>query len=210
MIPRQVCCGLPALGNGDLETARAFARKNARILAGYIDKGYDVIYTCTSCGLSLIQDYPGILDVPDGKKIAENTYNLHEYILKLIDEESINPVFAPLHRRVAYHIPCHLRALGIGYPAARLLERIPGLEIHVLEDNCCGLAGSYGFKRKNEGTSTRLGADAARAIRAVKPDILMTDCGACKMQLSYFSGVSACDPSEVLRKSLGETNEGTT
>ncbi len=210
VIPRQVCCGLPALGNGDLETARAFARKNARILAGYIDKGYDVIYTCTSCGLSLIQDYPGILDVPDGKKIAENTYNLHEYILKLIDEESINPVFAPLHRRVAYHIPCHLRALGIGYPAARLLKRIPGLEIHVLEDNCCGLAGSYGFKRKNQGTSTRLGADAARAIRAVKPDILMTDCGACKMQLSYFSGVSACDPSEVLRESLGGTNEGTT
>ncbi len=202
VIPRQVCCGLPALGNGDMETARKFARKNARILAGYIDKGYEVLYTCTSCGLSLTQDYPGILGVLDGKKISENTYNLHEYILKLMEEGYIKPAFEPLYRKVAYHIPCHLRALGIGYPAARLFEKIPGLEVHILEDNCCGLAGSYGFKKKHEETSAKLGADAARAIKAVDPDILMSDCGACKMQLGYFSGIPAVDPSEILRESL--------
>jgi glycerol-3-phosphate dehydrogenase subunit C len=208
VIPRQVCCGLPALGNGDLETARRFARKNARILAGYIDKGFDVIYTCTSCGLSLTRDYPGILDIADGKKVAENSYNLHEYILKLMDEEYIRPDFDPLRRRVAYHIPCHLRALGIGYPAARLFEKIPGLEVHILEDNCCGLAGSYGFKKRNEHTSMKLGTDAARAIKAVDPDILVTDCGACKMQLGYCSGVPVCDPSEILRESLNVTDAG--
>jgi len=208
VIPRQVCCGLPALGNGDLETARTFARKNARILASYIDKGFDVIYTCTSCGLSLTRDYPGILDITDGKKVAENSYNLHEYILKLMDEEYIRPDFDPLRRRVAYHIPCHLRALGIGYPAARLFEKIPGLEVHILEDNCCGLAGSYGFKKRNEHTSMKLGTDAARAIKAVDPDILVTDCGACKMQLGYCSGIPVCDPSEILRESLKVTDAG--
>ncbi|MBN2398518.1 MAG: anaerobic glycerol-3-phosphate dehydrogenase subunit C [Deltaproteobacteria bacterium] len=202
VIPRQVCCGLPALGNGDIKTARTFARKNARVLVKYIDKGYDVIYTCTSGGLALTHDYPGILDVPGGKKIAENTYNLHEYILKLMEEEYIAPVFNPVHRRVAYHIPCHLRALGIGYPAARLFERIPGLEVHILEDNCCGLSGSYGFKKKNEETSTQLGTDAARVIKAVHPDVIMSDCGACRMQLEYFSGIPAFDPSEILRESL--------
>jgi glycerol-3-phosphate dehydrogenase subunit C len=205
VIPRQVCCGLPALGNGDIKTARKFARKNARILVKYIDKGYDVIYTCTSGGLVLTHDYPGILDVPGGKKIAENTYNLHEYILKLMEEEYIAPVFNPVHRRVAYHIPCHLRALGIGYPAAQLLEEVPGLEVHILEDNCCGLSGSYGFKKKNEETSTRLGTDAARVIKAVHPDVIMSDCGACRMQLEYFAGIPAFDPSEILRESLDET-----
>jgi len=208
VIPRQVCCGLPALGNGDMETARKFARKNARILAEYIDRGYEVIYTCTSCGLTLTQDYPGILQVPDGKKISENTYNLHEYILNLIQERYIEPIFDSYHRRVAYHIPCHLRALGIGYPAARLFEKIPGLEVSILEDNCCGLAGSYGFKKKHEETSVKLGADAARAIKAVDPDILVTDCGACKMQLGYFAGMPAYDPSEILMKSLENFKAG--
>ena len=207
VLPKQVCCGLPALGNGDLETAGRFARKNARILAGYIDRGYDVIYTCTSCGLALTQDYPGILDVPEGMKIAENSYNLHEYVLKLIEEEYIEPVFEPLHRRVAYHIPCHLRALGIGYPAARLFERIPGCECAILEDNCCGLSGSYGFKKINKETSMTLGVTAARAVRDVAPDMLVSDCGACRMQLSHFSGIPAGDPVEILMQSLKRNKE---
>jgi len=202
VIPRQVCCGLPALGNGDIETARKFARKNARILAGYIDKGYDVIYSCTSCGLSLTQDYPGILDVPDGKKVSENSYNLHEYVLKLMEEHYIEPAFEPVHRKVAYHIPCHLRALGIGYPAAKLFEKISGLETVILEDNCCGLSGSYGFKRSNEDTAVKLGITAARAVKDVDPDMLVSDCGACRMQLAHFSGIPAIDPSEILIKSL--------
>ena len=202
IMPKQVCCGLPALGNGDIDTARKFASKNARILAGYIDRGYDVLYSCTSCGLSLTQDYPGILDVPYGRKVSENSYNLHEYILNLMEEHYIDPVLEPFHRRVAYHIPCHLRALGIGYPAARLFEKIPGLDVHILEDNCCGLSGSYGFKTSNEDTAVKLGITAARAVKAVDPDMLASDCGACRMQLEYFSGVPAFDPSEILMKSL--------
>ena len=202
IMPRQVCCGLPALGNGDIETARKFARKNARILAGYIDKGYDVIYTCTSCGLALTQDYPGILEVPHGRKVSENSYNLHEYVLKLMEEHYIEPVFEPFRRKVAYHIPCHLRALGIGYPAAGLFAKIPGLEIVILEDNCCGLSGSYGFKRSNEDTAVRLGITAARAVKDIDPDMLVSDCGACRMQLAHFSGIPAVDPSEILIKSL--------
>ena len=68
VLPPQWCCGLPALGNGNLELARSFAEKNAASLSNYIDAGYDVIYTCTSCGLCLLHDYPGILEIPQGKK----------------------------------------------------------------------------------------------------------------------------------------------
>ena len=127
VIPKQVCCGLPTLANGDLAGAKRFARKNASILATYIDKGYDVIYACTSCGLSLTHDYPGILEAPQGKKIAENTYNIHEYILNLIEEGYITPSFKEINKTIAYHIPCHLRSMGIGYPAAELLRMIRDL-----------------------------------------------------------------------------------
>ena len=50
VLPPQVCCGLPALGNGDLKTALRFAKKNAKVLGRYIEQGYDVVYACTSCG----------------------------------------------------------------------------------------------------------------------------------------------------------------
>jgi len=184
-------------------------KKKAKSLAGYIDKGYDIIYACASCGLALTRDYPGILNAPSGRKISENTYNLHEYILKLIDEDYIDPVFEPVRKKIAYHIPCHLRALGIGYPAARLFQEIPGLEFDILEDNCCGLAGSYGFKKNNEDTSAKLGGIAADAVKEVKADALAADCGACRMQLEHFSGVPALDPSEILIKSLGNFKKRT-
>ncbi|MEA3428791.1 MAG: heterodisulfide reductase-related iron-sulfur binding cluster, partial [Thermodesulfobacteriota bacterium] len=74
-----------------------------------------------------------------------------------MDEGYIDPVFEPVCKKIAYHISCHLKALGIGYPAARLFEEIPGLEFNILDDNCCGLAGTYGFKKDNEDTSVKLG-----------------------------------------------------
>lgn len=203
VLPHQVCCGLPALGNGDIDLARRFATKNASILAEYIDKGYDVVYACTSCGLTLVHDYPGVLNVPSGKKIAENCYNVHEYILKLIDEGYANPSFGEVKRTLAYHVPCHLRAIGIGYPAARLFAKIPGLDFQVLDENCCGLSGSYGFKRKNQATAGKIATQAAAVIKATGAEAFVSDCGACRMQLGHYAGLPALDPSEILLESLG-------
>ncbi len=201
-LPEQVCCGLPALGNGHPELARFFALKNAASLARYIDAGYDILYSCTSCGLSLRDDYSGILKIPQAKKIAEHTYNLHEYLLDLISTGQIEPSFGEVKTRLAYHIPCHLRALQIGYPAAKLLSRIPGVQIDVLDDACCGLSGSYGFKQSNASTARQLGQMAVSLIRNTKADAIMSDCGSCRMQLAAISGWNAYDPVEILCASL--------
>ncbi len=206
-MPPQTCCGLPALGNGDIDMARRYAQKNAQRLVEYIDKGYSVLYACTSCGLTLVHDYPEVFEIPEGRKIAENTYNLHEFILEAIEDGSISMDFGEVNRRIAYHIPCHLRALGIGYPAARLFEKIPGLTFEILEDDCCGLAGSYGFKKKNQQTSVNLGVIAAAAITSLPVDAFASDCGACKMQLGHFTGLPAFDPSEIVIESLANRSK---
>ncbi len=202
VVPQQTCCGLPALGNGDLDTAKRYAAKNARILAEYIDKGYDVIYSCTSCGQTIMHDYPGIMELPEGRKVSENCYNVHEYILNLIEDGYVTPNFGPVNKTIAYHIPCHLRAAGIGYPAAKLLKMVPGLKLHVMDDNCCGLSGSYGFKTRNAETAQKLGQLAADAVLSVNPDELISDCGACRMQVGNFAKIPAVDPTEILLESL--------
>ena len=203
VLPPQVCCGMPALGNGNLALARTFARKNVASLSNYIDAGYDIVYTCTSCGLCLLQDYQGILEIPEAKKIAENSYDLHEYLLKLIAEREISPVFREVNRSLGYHIPCHLRALKIGYPAADLMKRIPGLTCAILDDACCGLSGSYGFKKTNEATALELGKRAVSLIRKTGAEAIVADCGSCRMQLGGLSGMDAFDPAEILCESLG-------
>ena len=204
VLPPQWCCGLPALGNGNLALARYFAEKNAASLANYIDAGYDVVYTCTSCGLCLLNDYPGILELPQARKIAENTYDLHEYIIKLMNEAYIKPVFGEVRwKKIAYHIPCHLRALTIGYPAAKLMALIPGLEYTIFDDACCGLSGSYGFKKSNEDTAIQLGSRAVALIQKTGAENIVADCGSCRMQLGGISGLTTIDPSEIICESLG-------
>ena len=203
VLPPQWCCGLPALGNGNLPLARSFAGKNVASLSNYVDAGYDVVYSCTSCGLCLLHDYQGIMEIPEAKKIAENSYDLHEYVLKLIAEREIQPSFAEVNRKLAYHIPCHLRALEIGYPAANLMQLIPGLTCRILDDNCCGLNGSYGFKKINEVTALQLGDRAVSLIKKTGAEAIVADCGSCRMQLSGLSGMDAFDPVEILCESLG-------
>ena len=205
VLPPQWCCGLPALGNGNLQLARSFALKNTASLSNYIDAGYDILYSCTSCGLCLLHDYQDNLDIPKAKKIAENTYNLHEYILKLVDDNYIKPQFQEVRRKLAYHIPCHLRALGIGYPAAKLMSMIPGLTCEIIDDNCCGLSGSYGFKKSNESTAISIGKRAVARIKKTGAETIVGDCGSCRMQLGGLSGLITLDPAEVLSESLGIT-----
>ena len=205
VLPPQWCCGLPALGNGNLQLARSFALKNTASLSNYIDAGYDILYSCTSCGLCLLHDYQDIMDIPKAKKIAENTYDLHEYILKLVDDNYIKPQFQEVRRKLAYHIPCHLRALGIGYPAAKLMSLIPGLECEIIDDNCCGLSGSYGFKKSNEAAAIQIGNRAVARIKKTGAAAIVADCGSCRMQLGGLSGLATLDPAEVLSEALGIT-----
>ncbi len=202
VLPPQWCCGLPALGNGNLSLARSFAQKNVESLSRYVDAGYDIIYSCTSCGLCLLEDYQGVMNIPQARKIAEHTYNLYEYVLKLMADGYVQPEFGEVKHDVAYHIPCHLRALKIGYPAAKLMAMIPGLTCHVLDDACCGLSGSYGFKQSNEASATRLGLKATGLIEKTKAQMVMADCGSCRMQLEKFSGRDVFDPVEIIYKSL--------
>lgn len=74
--------GIPAEKTGNLVEAVATYSEgrpnsiNARAfilgtgsLSDYIDAGYDIVYTCTSCGLCLLHDYPGIMEIPQGKKL---------------------------------------------------------------------------------------------------------------------------------------------
>ena len=202
VMPHQTCCGLPALGNGDIDMAKKYAQKNATVLTSYINKGFDVVYTCTSCGLTLMQDYPGVLKIPGGKKIAENTYNVNEYLLSLMQEDNEKAPLGRLEKKIAYHIPCHLRALGIGYPAAKIFEQIDGLECSVLDEDCCGLAGTYGFKKRNEAVSHKLGEIASARIRDLHVDAVVADCGACRMQLTHFTNLPALDPVEIMMEAI--------
>ena len=202
LVPDQVCCGLPALGNGNEKKAKSFAEKNAEIFAEYINDGYDILYSCTSCGHTLIHSYPDLVKSKKGKLISENSWNIYEYLEKLIQEGQITLNKSEVKKKIAYHVPCHLKGTGKPYPAVNLFRSIPGIELYAMDENCCGFSGSYGFKQKNCQTTDKLGRIAVKALLEVEPDLIISDCGACRMQIENFTDVKVSDPIEILKDSL--------
>jgi glycerol-3-phosphate dehydrogenase subunit C len=202
-VPDQVCCGLPALGNGDLIKAKGFAEKNSREFAKFVKEGWDILYSCTSCGHTLIYDYPEILDTYEGELISKNTWNFYEYLLLLNEEGHINFDFKPLEKIISYHIPCHLRGRGVPYPAVKIFKEIPDINVYIQDKNCCGFSGSYGFKEKNKDTTDALGRIAVESLDEHSPDIIISDCGACRMQISNFTKTKIIDPIQIMYDALG-------
>lgn len=81
-----------------------------------------------------------------------------------------------------------------------LLRQIPGLELTVLDSQCCGIAGTYGFKKENYPTSQSIGAPLFRQIEESGADIVVTDCETCKWQIEMSTSKRCEHPSPCLPK----------
>ncbi len=57
-----------------------------------------------------------------------------------------------------------MEKMGWAYYSIELLRMIPGVEVIVLDSQCCGIAGTYGFKKENYRTSRAVGEGLFRQI----------------------------------------------
>jgi glycerol-3-phosphate dehydrogenase subunit C len=202
VLPRQVCCGLPVLGQGDLKGARKRARKNVPALVQAVRSGQEVVFTSTSCGHMIKYEYSRLLQVPDADEVARHLHELFEFLRERHPEGPPTGSFRQSKLRAGYFAPCHLKALQIGLPSLEVLRRIPGLDMAVIDVNCCGLGGLYGFKKEKYPISEAIGGDLARAIRAMNPDVVVSECEGCRMQIHQLTGVPVLHPVQLLRDAL--------
>ncbi|KEP71962.1 hypothetical protein HR12_30575, partial [Microbacterium sp. SUBG005] len=110
--------------------------------------------------------------------------------------------------KVVYHTPCHMEKMGWSIYTLELLRLIPGLELTVLDSRCCGIAGTYGFKRENYPTSQAIGAPLFRQIEESGADIVVTDCETCKWQIEMSTSKRCEHPHYLAGKSSGVTVAG--
>ena len=204
IVPPQRCCGIPRLGVGDLKGAREMGLRNIGLLKPTVREGIDIVFSSTSCGLMLRHEYARLLNLPGAEELAGQLFDICEFLLRLHAEEKSAVAFRPISMRAAYFAPCHLRALNIGLPALELLRLIPGLEIRLIEADCCGLGGLYGFKKEKFAIAEEIGKDLAEAVGRMKPDIIITDCEGCRMQLRRLTGLKVIHPLQLLREALPE------
>ena len=202
ILPPQRCCGIPMLGNGDFKGARKMGLWNVPSLLSTIRSGSDIIFSSTSCGHMIKHEYSHLLNIPKSEEVAEHTFDIFEFLGNLKESGNLNSRFKELSLKAGYFAPCHLRSLGIGFPALEILRLIPGLRIENIEANCCGLGGTFGFKKEKYEISQEIGRDLAEAIDRLTPEVVLSDCEGCRMQIRHLTGLKVFHPIQILRDAL--------
>jgi glycerol-3-phosphate dehydrogenase subunit C len=203
-LPHQVCCGIPMLGNGDFKSAAKMGLLNVPSLLRAARSHLDIVFSSTSCGHMIRHDYCHLLKIPGSEEVAGHTFDIFEFLRNLKEAGNLNIRFKELPLRTAYFSPCHLKSLGIGFPAIEILQLVPGLQTDYLDADCCGLGGTFGFKKEKFDISEEIGKDLAEAIDRLKPDVVLSDCEGCRLQIRHLTGLKVLHPIQVLRDAVVE------
>ena len=201
-VPPQRCCGIPRLGVGDLRGAKEMGGRNLASLLPTVREGTDIVFSSTSCGLMLRHEYGPLLNLPGAEELARHLFDICEYLLHLREEGKTDVTFRPNPMKAAYFAPCHLKSLNIGLPALELLRLVPGLDVRLVEAECCGLGGLYGFKKEKFAIAEEIGKDLAEAVARIDPEVILTDCEGCRMQIRQLTKRTVLHPIQFLRDAL--------
>lgn len=195
------CCGVPLIANGFLAEARENALINVQALVKTLDGAkIPIITTSPSCAFALHYEYPNLLEM-DTRSMAGQLEYITPYLVRQLDR---TPALSlkPWPMTVAYHAPCHLQRLGMGIHTVEILQKIPGLRLRLLPLECCGLSGSFGFKKEIFPISQEIGASLFQQIEAIDPDVVVTDCESCKWQIEMNTPYPVVHPVALLARAL--------
>lgn len=200
--PTQECCGMPHYDIGDLDAVREKAKTNIASLAAAVDDGRTIVAPMPTCSLMLKKEYPDLVPTEDARKVAANTMDLCEYLMKLESEGGLSKDFVWQPGKIAYQAACHLRDQNIGLKSRDLLKLIPGSKVTVVE-RCTGHDGTFGVKKEFYQLSQKVGRKAFAEVERFEADHVASDCPLSGLALTQATGKKCEHPVEILKKAYG-------
>ena len=189
----QHCCGMPALGMGDVETAKSLALKNLEAFEQY---ELDYITTaCATCGDGLRRRFKELLGDEYPERVNAFCSKVRDITELLVRELRVGSVewrkgytslgskLSALGSVITYHDPCHLnRGQGIKDAPRELIE-MSGAKLKEMGHpcRCCGLGGSFNITDYD--FSMEIARSKAEDIKNTGADIVATACPGCMIQI---------------------------
>ncbi|MHB8868844.1 MAG: heterodisulfide reductase-related iron-sulfur binding cluster [Thermoleophilia bacterium] len=212
-VPRHHCCDIPKLQGGSWRHARRRALENVRMLKLAARGAEAVVTGCPSCARALADFYPELL----GAEAAWLKTSVRELFLFLRESgfdprpgRSVSPRAASGTEVSAtaspdsdnagdllYHVPCHYPAVDPDLSLLGFFESA-GASVSEVARGCCGMSGSFGMKTRSYALSREIAADAFTSVREFAGTTVMTNCGACRLQLEQGTGRDVLHPAVVL------------
>jgi FAD/FMN-containing dehydrogenase/Fe-S oxidoreductase len=204
-----VCCGLTWYSTGQIEEARKVLGPSLESIAEIGDDTTPLLVLEPSCASMLREEITEIL--PNNalaQNIAQRVVSFGEYVKQLLQASGEQP-FQQSSMRYLAQVHCHQRAT-VGYtPEVDLLDLL-GTSAVELENNCCGLAGNFGFEAGHYEISKAIADRGILArVNHINQDldiqaetIVVADGFSCRTQINELSTTKPKHLAEVLRDAL--------
>jgi len=200
-----VCCGMPKLELGDLDTVEKLKKHNITLLAKLVDEGWDIISPVPSCTLQFKQELP-LMYPEDAEvtKVQQAFFDPFEYLALRHKAGLMNTDFVNRIGKIAYHVACHQRVQRIGLKTRDILALVPDTEIDVIE-RCSGHDGTYAIKKEFHETSMKIVKPVVNRVRKAEPDAYASDCPMAGHHISagLDDGSQTQHPISLLRQAYG-------
>jgi iron-sulfur cluster protein len=152
--------GRAPLSQGMVATAERRAKAVAAALAPHLDAGRDVVVVEPSDLAMFRSEYDRLLAPEMAGRVADGSYDVFEYVYGLTEHGASLEALDAGEGRLALHTHCQQRTLGVDEYAVAVLSRL-GYDVVTSAAECCGMAGSFGYKRDYYDLSVAVGEDLA-------------------------------------------------
>jgi iron-sulfur cluster protein len=203
--------GRGAMSQGMIETARGQARAMAAMLRPYLADGRKIVVVEPSVLAMLRFDCKHLLDDQDMiSMLAANSFEPLQLLWQLAGEKALelSKLFpaenSSLGTRLFYHSHCQQRTCNAASQTVDVLRAV-GFDVATSSVECCGMAGSFGYKHDYYDLSMAVGADLFAQVHKAEEGgsrVLVASGISCQEQLKSGIGRTAFHPAEVLLSTL--------
>jgi glycerol-3-phosphate dehydrogenase subunit C len=203
VVPDQVCCGMPFLNGGDVAKAVENMQTNTKAFSETAASNLPVISIGPTCTYVLKKEIFYFTQNPAAEQMQKRTKDLCEFLMEIRSQNRLNKEFTltkPL--KIAYQIPCHLKAQNMGYKSMELLRSIPNVQVQLVE-HCSAMDGTWGMKKQYFDISVKLAGKLFREVEETAPEEVCTDCPLSALQIEHGTGRRPLHPVQILHRAYG-------
>lgn len=202
---RPLCCGRTYLAAGQVDKAKAEARRTLDYLMPFVERGVSIVGLEPSCLLTLRDEFLQYGYGKQAQALSEASFLFEEFLVR---EHKAGRLALKLKALAAsqalLHGHCHQKAFDALRPVEQVLSWIPELQVKTVETSCCGMAGSFGYEREHYDASMQMAELALLpAVRQAGPeDLVVADGTSCRHQIQDGASRAAIHVARVLEQAL--------
>ena len=203
---RDLCCGRPLYDYGMLGTARRWLLQILHSLADDIEAGVPIVGLEPSC-TAVFRDeaYELFPQNENARRLKQQTFTLAEFLEKHAPDYRV----PKLERTAVVHGHCHHKAVMKMQAEEKILKKM-GIDYHLLDSGCCGMAGAFGFEADHYDVSIACGERVLLpAVRnAGKDTLIVADGFSCREQVRQCTDRVPLHLAEVMRMAIDHGPKG--